>query len=221
MPGKKLADRDIGDAPFLAVLIDSEGRRDRQPRPGGLRFPRRSQALGASRPCPPGGRLRIRNSCPRNQRSHRRGVAGPPSGLLTLVARAILEAFSIFASIIVGLATGAADALARVPPWAWAVLGVVAAAVALAAILNEDFREWLLSGLASIGEVLLEAARAIIGAAVALIRAVHAFFVWLWELIRPVVLATGKFVLVGAGVLDRLVSLLIDECTRAVDTASV
>jgi len=101
------------------------------------------------------------------------------------------------------------------------VLGVVAAAVALAAILNEDFREWLLSGLASIGEVLLEAARAIIGAAVALIRAVHAFFVWLWELIRPVVLATGKFVLVGAGVLYRRVSLLIDECTRAVDTASV
>ena len=174
---EKLADRDIGDAPFLAVLIDSEGEgivsRDREAfdsLEGVKRWELRDLAHLVD--VYESGTLALGISAVTAE-----ALLDLLSGLLTLVARAILEAFSIFASIIVGLATGAADALARVPPWAWAVLGVVAAAVALAAILNEDFREWLLSGLASIGEVLLEAARAIIGAAVALIRAVHAFFV--------------------------------------------
>jgi hypothetical protein len=141
--------------------------------------------------------------------------------VFTVIAKAIVEAFSVFASIIVGLATGAADALARVPTWAWVVLGVVGGAVAIAALLNEDFRDWLLTGLTSIGQILYKAARTIIEAAVALARAVHAFIVALWELVRPAALTAGKASLVAAGTLLRRISLLIDECTRAVDGAPV
>ncbi len=139
--------------------------------------------------------------------------------LFTAVAKAIVEAFTIFANIIIGLASGAAEALAKVPAWAWVVLGVVGGAVAIAAILDEDFREWLLSGLTSIGQILYKAARTIIEAAEALVRAIYAALVAFWELVRPAAVTLGKASLVGAGVLLRRITMLIDECTQALDSA--
>lgn len=212
---EKLADRDLEDAPFLAVLIDSEGEgivsRDREAfesLEGVKRWELKEMADLVT--VYESGTLALGVGAATSE-----GLLELLSTVFTVVERAILEAFAVFANIIVGLATGAAEALSRVPQWAWVVLGVVGAAIVIAAILNEDFREWLFSGLGSIGEILYKSAKAIIGAAKTMMKAVHDFLVWVWELTRPYVITAGKAALVGAGVLYRLISLLIDECERA------
>ena len=216
---QKLADRDLDDVPFLAVLIDSEGEgivsRDREAfesLEGIKRWELKEMADLVT--VYESGTLALGVGAATSE-----ALLALLSTVFTVVARAILEAFEIFAAIIVGVATGAAEALSRVPQWAWVVLGVVGAAVVIAAILNEDFREWLFAGLDSIGEILYKSAKAIIGAASTLIGAIHDFLVWVWETIRPYVLAAGKAALVGAGVLYRRISLLIDESTRATDNS--
>lgn len=216
----KLASRDPGDVPFLAVLIDSEGEgivsRDKKAfdsLEGVRRWELREMAELVT--VYESGTLALGIGATTGE-----ALLDLGSKLLTTVARAIVEAFTIFANIIIGLASGAAEALAKVPPWAWVVLGVVGGAVAIAAILNEDFREWLWSGLTSIGQILYKAARTILEAVVALVRAVYAVLTALWELVRSAVLALGKASLVGAGVLLRRITLLIDECTQAVESAS-
>jgi predicted nucleic acid-binding protein len=217
---KKLAERDPGDVPFLAVLIDSEGEgivsRDKRAfdsLAGARRWELREMAELVT--TYESGTLALGIGAATGE-----ALLDLGSKLLTAVAKAIVEAFTIFANIIIGLASGAAEALANVPGWAWVVLGVVGGAVAIAAILNEDFREWLLSGLTSIGQILYKAARTILEAVATLVQAVYATLTAIWELVRPAVLALGKASLVGAGVLLRKVMLLLDECTRAVDSAS-
>jgi predicted nucleic acid-binding protein len=216
---EKLADRDLEDAPFLAVLIDSEGEgivsRDREAfesLEGVKRWELKEMADLVT--VYESGTLALGIGAATSK-----ALLELLSTVFTVVAKAVLEAFEIFASIIVGLATGAAEALSRVPQWAWVVLGVVGAAVVIAAILNEDFREWLFSGLGSIGDILYKPAKAIIEAAKTLIKATHDCLVWVWEFIRPYVIAAGKAAVVGAGVLYRRVSLLIDECNRATDNS--
>ena len=212
----KLANRDLEDAPFLAVLIDSEGEgivsRDREAfdsLEGVKRWDLKEMADLVT--VYESGTLALGVGAASGE-----ALLELLSAVFTAVSRALLEAFAVFAGIIVGLATGAAEALSRVPQWAWVVLGVVGAAVVIAAILNEDFREWLFSGLSSIGDVLYKSAKAIIGAAKTLIEAIHDVLVWVWEAIRPYVIATGKAALVGAGVLYRRISLMIDECNCAI-----
>jgi predicted nucleic acid-binding protein len=212
---EKLADRDLGDVPFLAVLIDSEGEgivsRDREAfesLEGVKRWELKEMADLVT--VYESGTLALGVGAATSE-----ALLELLSAVFTVVSKATFEAFAVFASIIVGLATGAAEALAKVPQWAWVVLGVVGAAVVVAAILNEDFRDWLFSGLSSIGEILYKSAKAIIGAAKALIGAIHDFLVWVWEMIRPYVIAAGKAAIVGTGVLYRRVILLIDECNRA------
>lgn len=216
---QKLANRDIKDAPFLAILIDSQGdgivSRDREAfesLEGVKRWELADMADLVT--VYESGTLAL-------------GVGAATSEALmellpsvfTVVARAIWEAFTVFANIIVGIASGAANALAQVPQWAWGVLGVVGAVVVFAAILDEDFRDWLFSGLSSLGDILYKAAKAIIGAAQALIKAIHDLLAWIWEVIRPFVIAAGKVALVGAGVLYRRVLLLIAECNAATATS--
>ena len=210
-----LADRDLKDAPFLAVLIDSEGEgivsRDREAfesLEGVKRWELKEMADLVT--VYESGTLALGVGAAASE-----ALLELLSPVFTVVARAIFEAFTVFASIIVGLATGAAEALSRVPPWAWVVLGAVGAAVIIAAILIEDFRDWLFSGLGSLAEILYKSARAIVGAAKTLISAVHDFLVWVWESIRPFVIVAGKAALVCAGVLYRRISLLIEECSRA------
>lgn len=210
-----LADRDPEDAPFLAVLIHSQGEgivsRDREAfdsLEGVKRWELKEMADLIT--VYESGTLALGIGAATSE-----ALLELLSPVFTAVTGALLDAFSVFANIIVGLATGAAEALSHVPQWAWVVLGVVGAAVVIAALLNEDFREWLFAGFSSIGEVLYKSAKAIIDAAQTIARAVHDFLVWLWELIRPYIVAAGKAALVSAGVLYRRIFLLIDECNRA------
>ncbi|MFZ1023304.1 MAG: PIN domain-containing protein [Thermoplasmata archaeon] len=214
---QQLKDRDIGDAPFLAVLIDTGGEgivsRDREA----------FESLEGVKRWELGEMANLVNVYESGTLALALTAATTEllyesmSKLVETVVGAILQAFSIFASIIVGLATGAADALSRVPGWAWAVLGVAGVAVGIMAIIDEDFREWLLTGLSSIADVLFKAAKSITAAAVALARAIKEFLLWIWKIVEPAVIAAGKASLVGAGVMYRMILLLIEECNRAVD----
>ena len=217
---RKLASRDPGDVPFLAVLIDSEGEgivsRDKkafESLEGVHRWELREMAELVT--VYESGTLALGIGAVTGEALLELGTK-----FFTAVAQAIAEAFTVFANIIVGLATGAAEALAKVPAWAWVVLGVVGGAVAVAAILSEDFREWLLSGLTSVGQILYKAARTIIDAVVALARATYALLTAVWELVRPAAIALGKASLVGAGVLLRRITMLVEECTRAIESTS-
>jgi predicted nucleic acid-binding protein len=212
---EKLADRDLGDSPFLAVLIDSVGEgivsRDREAfesLEGVKRWELKEMADLVT--VYESGTLALGVGAATTE-----ALLELLSTVFTVVTKAILEAFKIFADIIVGFATGAAEALSRVPQWAWVVLGVVGSAIVIAAVLDEDFREWLFAGLSSVGEILYKSAKSIIGAAKTLVTAIHDFLVWVWELIRPFVIAAGKAALVGAGALYRRIVLLIEECNRA------
>lgn len=217
---QRLADRDTEDAPFLAMLIEAEGEgiisRDKEAfesLEGVKRWELREFADLVT--AYESGTLALAI-----------GAATTEAALELMAAvgnavlAALMEAFSVFAGVVTALVKGTADALSRVPAWAWAVLAAVGGAVLVGAIFSKEFREWLLEGLSSIGDILLKAASTIIDAAKTIVRALHDLLVWLWDILGPAIIAAGKGAIVAIGVLLRRITLLIEECTKVVDGRS-
>ena len=122
------------------------------------------------------------------------------------LASAIEEVLEIVDSLLGALVTGIADALSKIPVWAWGIIIGVGIGALIVATCSKEFRDWAVDGFTKVGEALKPIVAAFVESAKRVWSAVRVILVVAWN----VVIFITPFVLAAAGVVLEHVKRLFE-----------